>query len=1254
MNFKELNTRLPKKALLFCTISLLLFSIFSSKYFREQPSVQNEEKKLEQYIHKQQENYERFLGDSQLMRRLVQQTESLDEFKKIAGKDYGIFLFAETISGEQEMLFWNNQKITPPQAEYSLKDGEYFRKLSNGHYLVVKTTVSLSNMSNNVIAYAMIPIRYEYDFPNSNYLQTHFTYDRSAVNRISISDIKTPYLIHSLHSKPLFYISPKAYTSITEVDPLTSFLRICSFILLLAYIYFVTEAISKKRSSLKGILFLSLSLLTVRIVLYFFPGIFSFRQFELFDPTIYGNFYIKLNQSLGDLLINTVFFCWIIVYAWHTIGSLKLLPRLTPKKRILIAGVVALFLLIISTFQYANIIRSLVADSKISFNVIDFFSLDIYTVVGFVVLALLSLSYYYFTRILFRFILSAFKNKEIYIYFALAFGGLLLLTFRSDNSIILFHLPVLLWLLIYTLILSQEGFIINRFRITVAGILFWIFIFSVSLAALILKENNQKELRIRKSIAEKHDQLTDPAAEQTLKIALAFLDNDFLRDNFNRFQNRTENRIIRDSIISKNFGGYIIKYDTRIFVFDSQDASVNNDDPLTFAELNNLFSVQSKPTGTPDLNYHETSYDQFTYITKRSVADSIKIGSFFIVSTPKQYSSDALYPELFRNINQINSENSPVYSHAVYKNNVLISASNKYPFRISLKQNEVPQKEFEYRTNEDHKELWYKASNDKIVVIAKKQNSLIESITLFSYLFCAFLFMVGLLQVISIILKTAIDKHAFTVFWQLNIRSQVHSTIIFISILSFLIIGIATISFFVSRYNRNNIDKLSRTAGIMVKEMQKQATDFGTFDDVIRIYDSVTNDNLQNLIDEVSDIHDVDVNVYDTAGNLYVSSEAEVYEKGLLSTKMHPEAFYHLNRLRQVQYVQEETLSSLHYLSIYATVRRVEDGTVLAYLNIPYFLSQIDINQEISNFLVTIINLNAFIFLIAGIIALFITNKITRSFSVIGDKMKEIRLGKTNEEIIWNRNDEIGELVLQYNKMVHQLEQSAVALAKSEREGAWREMARQVAHEIKNPLTPMKLSIQYLQKAIHKNQSNVKELTTNVANTLVEQIDHLSKIAADFARFANIGTTQLETFDLHQVLENLKDLYNANPKIELSWKKAEGRIILRADKTHMNRLFTNLLTNSIDACINGKTCKIDIIEEKGEEEIIIQIRDNGEGIPDEMRSKIFTPNFTTKSSGTGLGLAMCKSIVEQSGGKIWFQTEQGKGSTFFVQLPMTI
>jgi nitrogen fixation/metabolism regulation signal transduction histidine kinase len=311
-----------------------------------------------------------------------------------------------------------------------------------------------------------------------------------------------------------------------------------------------------------------------------------------------------------------------------------------------------------------------------------------------------------------------------------------------------------------------------------------------------------------------------------------------------------------------------------------------------------------------------------------------------------------------------------------------------------------------------------------------------------------------------------------------------------------------------------------------------------------------------------------------------------------------------------------------------------------------------DLKQEISNFLVTIMNLNAFIFLIAGVIALFITNKITQSFSVIGDKMKEITLGKTNEEIIWKRNDEIGQLVNQYNLMVHQLEQSAQALAKSEREGAWREMARQVAHEIKNPLTPMKLSIQYLQKAINSNHSNVKELTSSVATTLIEQIDHLSKIAADFSQFANIGNKKIELLDLHQVIANLVELYNSNPNVDIIWNRVEGSVIMKADKTHMNRVVTNLMANAVDACSERERCRIIINEERKDEHIIISINDNGEGIQEEMKSKIFIPNFTTKTSGTGLGLAMSKTIIEQANGQIWFETEPGTGTTFFVELPI--
>jgi signal transduction histidine kinase len=198
----------------------------------------------------------------------------------------------------------------------------------------------------------------------------------------------------------------------------------------------------------------------------------------------------------------------------------------------------------------------------------------------------------------------------------------------------------------------------------------------------------------------------------------------------------------------------------------------------------------------------------------------------------------------------------------------------------------------------------------------------------------------------------------------------------------------------------------------------------------------------------------------------------------------------------------------------------------------------------------------------------------------------------------------------------------------------------------------MKLSIQFLQKAIDNNSTNVKELTAQVAKTLVEQIDHLSKIAFDFSQFANIGNTNIETFDINEVIRSLNYLYKTGHDGELKLNNVSGRIMVRADKTQMNRLFTNLIQNAFEACDGKEKCKIELNEVHVDGVVQISIKDNGAGIPKEMQAKIFVPNFTTKSSGTGLGLAMCKGIAEQAGGKIWFETKKDEGSIFYVELPV--
>jgi signal transduction histidine kinase len=621
-----------------------------------------------------------------------------------------------------------------------------------------------------------------------------------------------------------------------------------------------------------------------------------------------------------------------------------------------------------------------------------------------------------------------------------------------------------------------------------------------------------------------------------------------------------------------------------------------------------------------------------------------------VIINSKRYKSEALYPELFTQASDVASDLNTNYAYAVYFKGKIINHFNTYNFPSLLNKKSVSRFEFEYRKNGNFSELWFHSNTGKDVLVVKRDSSFVEAITLFAYLFCSFLCIILLFHFGSFLIKARFKWQVLRKMMRLNIRSQIQATIIFLSVFSFIVIGIATISFFILRFNRNNEERLSKSIQVMANEVNAKRNSLLAFDDLPD--NSGVKAGLEKTIAEISDLHNVDINYYNLNGTLVISTQPYIYNKHLLSSKMEPTAFRQLQAKSTIRLLQSETIGSFHFLSIYVPLTD-DKGNYYAYLNIPYLNSENELNQEISGFLATLINLNAFIFLIAGVIAFFLANRITESFSLIGQKMQEMNLGRINEAIEWNRDDEIGLLVEEYNKMVKKLEISALALAQSEREGAWREMARQVAHEIKNPLTPMKLSIQYLQNAIQKGAPNVKELSQSMAVTLIEQIDQLSKIAGDFSQFANIGNAQMEYFDITDVLSSLTRLYSANPGILLEWYKEEGQYMVYSDKIQMSRLFTNLLQNAVEANIHPeKPVKVIIRQRNENNRVLISIQDESGGIPEVMKESIFIPNFTTKSSGTGLGLAICKGIVEKANGQIWFETEEGVGSVFYISLPM--
>jgi signal transduction histidine kinase len=1239
----------PYSYLLITAAWLITFSFIINNYWGTTSTPKTVQRALEKDIQNRQKKFISFYKDSTLLNQFINHSYNKETLEKLHEEKDFLFIYKTDTVAENYPVFWSTQVIQPDETIIAHNDGSFISVLANGWYVAdKKTLVEADGLSYKIIS--LIPVRWNY-YVQNKYLQNAYPAVPGIDNQYGITQQKDKIAIRNVEGNTLFYLHKATALNVGNDNPISIWLRIVAALLILTCIHKLANYITAGKGLLAGFTTFFSLVLSLRVVSYYLPIPVNFRQLEMFDPAIYGSNMIL--RSLGDLLINSLLFVWMILFLRHHWQEthFQFKPKSEAQKNIITICIAAFMIFI--TAVCAHIIRSMVADSQISFDVVNFFTLNIYTIIGFIVLCCITIGYFFFIQILLYLIRFCIEKQKHVLYIALAIAGLIILSVKINSSNISFNFFVITWLLLFVFLMNYQRLSLLASKLVSSRFIFWAFFFCLSITAVIVFQNRIKEVNERKRFAENLSNKADPAGERMMNIMLTDFRNDVLAEIFNRFKDPGVSQFIKDSLINENFSGYLNKYDTKIYTFDEQRKSLYNIDSSTYNTLNAVIETQARPTPYPELFYYDVSYDRFNYISKKKITDpqGNLQGYAFILSSPKKYKIDALYPELFSKGNSNSIENSPMYSFAVYKKGHLSNSYNDYPFPTILSEISLSNNAFLSRQNNGFDELWYNAGDNKIIAIAKQDNFLIESITLFAYLFFAFLLITALFNLINILIKGRFSLPGLKLMLQLNIRNQVHGTIILISLFSFIVIGIATIVFFINRYHSNNREKLSRTIHVMENEVRTALDSISFYNETLKSYDFYPNEKLEYTINKMAQIHAADVNLYDVNGDLKVSSLPLPYNTGIVSTKMDPRAFYHLGILKDVQFFQDQTIGKLEYLSNYVPVRD-ESGKEYAYLNIPYFESESKLEEEISNFLVTIINLNAFIFLIAGIIALFITNKITRSFSIITNKMKEINLGKINEEISWRRKDEIGQLVDEYNKMVKKLDISAAMLARSEREGAWREMARQVAHEIKNPLTPMKLNLQYLQMAIDTNSPKVKEISLYVAKILVEQIDHLSQIATDFAQFANIGRGKIQVFNLNDSIRHVSSLYSTDDKLNIAVLPLKENIMIKADKTQMNRLLTNLLQNSIQSVPENKKAEIEIATQVENEKVILSVKDNGSGINKEMHDKIFTPNFTTKTSGTGLGLAMCKGIVEKLDGRIWFETEENQYTIFFIELPL--
>ena len=458
---------------------------------------------------------------------------------------------------------------------------------------------------------------------------------------------------------------------------------------------------------------------------------------------------------------------------------------------------------------------------------------------------------------------------------------------------------------------------------------------------------------------------------------------------------------------------------------------------------------------------------------------------------------------------------------------------------------------------------------------------------------------------------------------------------VFIVVESIMIAGVTLFQFNKknSEYHEGRLERKENNLLVDIKyELQKNG---------ISSINSLNN----SMILEMADVHNLEFELYNLDGVLLKSSTALTGVKG--TTILDKQILDYFKKDKPKRYVIDDKNSS-YFKSSYNLVSNFQNQP-LGIIYIPYFADDSSSKQELSDFLIGLGFVHGNMILIAFIIAYFISNFVTKSLDSIGETIKRTNLQNQNVKInIKNTPKEVVALIGSYNTMIDELKNSAVKLAKSERETAWREMAKQVAHEIKNPLTPMRLSIQTFERGFSKGQEFSKQRIKEFSDSLIQQIDTMSSIATAFSDFAEMPEPKKEELNVVEVVELAIDIFNRD---QINFNPSSGKILANFDRTQLIRVITNLLKNAFQAIPEDRKPEINVNISEKDDDVNISISDNGYGISKTDTEKIFEPSFTTKSSGMGLGLSMIKSIITAYNGSITFNSKSNIGTTFNITFP---
>ena len=1129
---------------------------------------------------------------------------------------------------DNKLIYWSDNEFDVPPDYIDTLLNKPMIFLQNGWFL----TKSIQSKNEKIIA--LLRLRTDYSFENS-FIKSGFESEFSIPDNVGLSTDKkaSDYHIYSKEGTFLFSLT------FPEVKGSTYFILVplClwtgSFILIIVLIFRIIKILDKRKKSLSGICisFVTFSLIYVFILLTGKP--LSFFRTELFSPyrfTLNG-----LIPSLGHLLVLSIlgasFFT--ILYRYLPVNEIKRKPSGLSYLILSVLLIVGSLIL----FSYQWIFGQLVSTSNINFETYKVLEMNMFTFTGMLsVFLLLLIPVFYFLKI-FK-ISGQIETKNVILSILTSAIVLVILFFKSGGILI----PMVIFYVLMTTglwILSKR--VIGFFTLSVIFSLFS-GVYFLYIITILSEKRITENIKIQAvSLSTEHD----PEAEHLLLDLWPEIEKDTLLDGMMKaaYFDKEHFERISNYLQDTYFTGFWKDYHFSLVL-------CQNDEPLKIEteKYQNCFSFFDdrikrdgrKLTGT-----------NFYYIDNQG-GRSDYIGRVFYKSDNNL--TNGLFIELYNDVNIFQPGYSELlvdkryhgyaglkdYSFAKFINGEMVLSTGDFPFDKTDVEYIGKFSDYRIFNTDGFRHVLFKNGNTT-VIITRPNLTPGDIVISFAYIFA---FILLLSNMVILLIRRPVVK-SVNLF---NFRQKLQFSYIGILLFSFILIGIVVAYITIGQYRTKHYENIKEKLNSVYMEL----------DSKLSMEKYLSNDwkssgytSLNDLLIKLSNVFNTDINLYNINGFLIASSRQEIFDRDLTAPRINNIAFTNL-KMAKNEFYQKEKIGTLEYLSAYAPFYNA-DNKVIAYLNLPYFRMQSVLAKEISNLVVVVTNFTLLLILITIGLAVFISGRLTSPLAMLGKGLATVGVGKKSEQLTYKGNDEIGELVKQYNRMVDEIEESSHKLANSEREFAWREMAKQIAHEIKNPLTPMKLNVQQLLKSWNDKVPGFEKTIERFTKNQIEYIDNLSSIASAFSSFAKMPVTNpVEVNILEQISITLELFKNTdNVVFRVHWPH-ESKIVIYADKEQLNGVFSNLIKNGIQSIPAGREGIISLSLEVRSDKVLISIADNGSGIPAGLQKNLFTPNFTTKTSGMGLGLSIVKKYLESANGRIWFESEVDKGSVFYFELPV--